>query len=182
MSTKTKFVLSIATMLGTACAAQAQVQNPTLRQARPAIQRQAPSGADENHGFVQIPDQSARMTAVYFDPNRALFNAFTYCASVQLGSSTAKRGLKGEFRFPAFSAMPHVSVQIVSSAAAAPMHVTALNVAEVAEMSGAIETKILVEAETIFDVPANGIFYANVVVTGIPVSPPPTAKAVQLSN
>jgi hypothetical protein len=176
MSTKTKFVLSIVIMLGTACGAQAEGQNSILRQARPAIQRQALSAADNNHGFVQVPDQSTRMTAVYFDPNPALFNAFTYCASVQLGPSASKRGLKGEFRFPAFSATPKVSVQIISSAAAAPMHVTALKMAEVAGMSGAIETQILVEAETIFDVPANGIFYANVVVTGVPVSPPQSAQ------
>jgi hypothetical protein len=119
------------------------------------------------------------MTAVYFDPTPAPFKAFTYCASVQLGPSTSKRGLKGEFRFPTFSATPNVSVQIISSAAAAPMHVTALKIAEVAGMSGAIETQIVVEAETIFDVPANGIFYANVVLTGIPVGPP---QAQRLPN
>jgi hypothetical protein len=179
MSIKTTFALSVAIMLGTACAAQAGVHNPTLRQARPTIQRQAPGGADESHAFVQVADQSTRLTAVYFDPTPALFKAFTYCASVQLGPSTSKRGLKGEFRFPAFSATPNVSVQIISSAAAAPMQVSALKIAEVAGMSGAIETQIVVEAETIFDVPANGIYYANVVVTGLPVSPP---QAQRLHN
>jgi hypothetical protein len=181
MFTKTKFAFSVVIMLGTACTVQAGVQNPTLRQARPTIQRQAPSGAYESHGFVQAPDQSARMAAVYFDPNPAPFKAFTYCASVQLGPSTSKRGLKGEFRFPAFSATPNVSVQIISSAAATPVQVTALKMAEIAGKSGAIETQIVVEAEAIFDVPANGIFYANVVVTGIPVSPP-SAKSAQLSH
>ncbi len=172
MSAKTKLVLSVAVMLGTACTVQAGVQNPALRQARPTIQRQAPSGADERHGVVQVLDRSTRMTAVYFAPTPALFKAFTYCASVQLGPSTSKNGLKGEFRFPTFSATPNVSVQIVSSAAATPMQVTALKMAEIAGTSGAIETQIVVEADAIFDVPANGIFYANVVVTGIPVSPP----------
>ncbi len=182
MFTKTKFVLSIAMMLGTACAAQARVQNPTLRQARPTIQRQATSGANEIHGFVQAPDQSTGLTAVYFDPNPAPFKAFTYCASVQLGPSASKRRLNGEFTFPAFSAMPNVSVQIIASAAATPMQVTALKMAEIAGMSGAVETQIVVEAETIFDVPAKWVFYANVVVTGVPVSPPPSASADQLSH
>ena len=182
MSTKMKFVLSVAIMLGAACTAQAAVHDPTLRQARPTIQRQAPGGADESRGFVRAPDQSTRMAAVYFDPNPAPFKAFTYGASVQLGPSTSKRGLNGEFRFPVFSAMPNVSVQIISSAAATPMQVTALKMAEIAGMSGAIEAQIVVEAETIFDVPANGIFYANVVVTGIPVSPPTSARADQLPH
>jgi hypothetical protein len=182
MCTKRTLALSVAILLGTAWIAQAGVQNPTLRQARPTIERQAPGGADESHGFVQVPDQSTRTTAVYFDPTPAPFKAFTYCASVQLGPSTSKRGLKGEFRFPAFSATPNVSVQIISSAAAAPMQVTALKITEVAGMSGAIETQIVVEAETIFDVPANGIFYANAVVTGVPVSPPASAKTTQLSR
>jgi hypothetical protein len=182
MSTKTTFALSVAIMLGTACSAQARVQDPTLRLARPTIERQARGGTDESHAVAQVSDQSTRMTAVYFDPTPAPFKAFTYCASVQLGPSTSKRGLKGEFRFPAFSATPNVSVQIISSAAAAPMQVTALKITEVAGMSGAIETQIVVEAETIFDVPANGIFYANTVVTGVPVSPPTSATATQLSH
>ena len=175
-------MLFVAIMLGNACSAQAGVQNPTLRQGRPTIQRQAPSGADERHDSVRVPDQNPRMAAVYFDPTPALFKAFTYCASVQLGPSTSKRGLKGEFRFPAFGATPNVSVQIISSAAAAPMQVIAIKMAEVDGMSGAIETEIIVEAETIFDVPANGIYYANTVVTGIPVSPPTSANATQLPH
>jgi hypothetical protein len=37
-----------------------------------------------------------------------------------------------------------------------------------------------VEAETIFDVPANGIYYANLVVTGVPVIPPTKADTAKL--
>ena len=66
--------------------------------------------------------------------------------------------------------------------AATPMHVIALEIAEIAGISEEVETQIVVEAETIFDVPANGIFYANVVVTGVPVNPSPSAKAAQLSR
>jgi hypothetical protein len=97
MSTKTKVVLSVAIMLGTACAAQAGIQDPFLHQAGPTIQRQTPSGAYESHGFVQAADQSTRMAAVYFDPRPALFKAFSYCASVPLGPSTSKQSLKGAF-------------------------------------------------------------------------------------
>jgi hypothetical protein len=180
MFTKAKFLLSVVVLLGAACAAQAGAQDPTLRQARPTAQRQAAKGIDESRAFAQAPNQSAPIAAVYFDPNPAPFKAFTYGASVQLAPLTSKRSLKGELRFPLFSASPNVSVQIISSAAAAPMHVTALKIAEIAGASGAMETQIVVEAETIFNVPASGIFYANVVVTGVPVSPPPSARADQL--
>jgi hypothetical protein len=122
------------------------------------------------------------MTAIYFDPNPATFKAFTYCASVQLGPSTSKRVLQGEFRFPIFSATPNVSVQIISSTAAAPMQVYALRIEEISGISGAVETQIVVEAETIFDVPANGIYYANLVVTGVPVIPPTNGNSAKLPN
>jgi hypothetical protein len=176
MFADTKFVLSVAIMLGTASAAQAATQHPTNRQTRSIVQRQVPTSAYGSDSIASAAGQITRMTAVYFDPNPAAFKAFTYCASVQLSPSTSKRMLQGEFRFPLFSATPNVSVQIISSTAAAPMQVTALKIAEIAGMSGAIETQIVVEAETIFDVPASGIFYANVVVTGDPVSPPSSAS------
>jgi hypothetical protein len=40
--------------------------------------------------------------------------------------------------------------------------------------------QIVVEAETIFDVPANGIYYANLVVTGVPVIPPTNGNSAKL--
>jgi hypothetical protein len=80
--------------------------------------------------------------------------------------------VQGEFRFPAFSATPNVSVQIVSSIAGAPMQVHALKIQEVPGISGGTETQIAVEAETIFDVSPGGLYYANLVVTGVPVVPP----------
>jgi hypothetical protein len=48
--------------------------------------------------------------------------------------------------------------------------------------SGAVETKIVIEAETIFDIPASGFYFANLVVTGIPVIPPPKSESVGLSH
>ena len=48
------------------------------------------------------------------------------------------------------------------------MQVYALKIEEILGTSGAVETQIVVEAETIFDVPANGIYYANLVVIGVP--------------
>jgi hypothetical protein len=86
--------------------------------------------------------------------------------------STSKRVLQGEFRLPIFSATPNVSVQIISSAAAAPMQVYAVKIQEIAGISGAVETQIVVEAHTIFDVSPGGLYYANLVVTGVPVVPP----------
>ena len=178
MLTRTRIVLSVAITFGTACAALAAGQHASPRHGGPTVvQRQASSGADESYRLVQPPDQSTRATAVYFDPNPTPFEAFIYCASVQLGLSASRKGLKGEFRFPVFSAAPNISVQIISSAAAPPTHVSAIKVAEISAMSGPVETQIVVEAETIFDVAAHGIFYANIVVTGIPVTPPSKAKS-----
>jgi hypothetical protein len=102
MFTNTKSVLSVAIMLGTASVALAAPRYPTDRQA-------------EATSMAPAPGQITRMSAEYFNPNPATFKAFTYCASVPLGPSISKRVLQGEFRFPAFSATPNVSVQIISS-------------------------------------------------------------------
>jgi hypothetical protein len=182
MFTKIKFVLSVAVVLGTACAAQTAAQHPTDRQTESIVRHQVPASAYESDSVAPAPAQSARTTATYFDPNPATFKAFTYCASVQLGPSTSKRVLQGEFRFPIFSATPNVSVQIISSTAAAPMQVYALRIEEISGISGAVGTQIVVEAETIFDVPANGIYYANLVVTGVPVIPPTNGNSAKLPN
>ena len=53
---------------------------------------------------------------------------------------------------------------------------------EIPGISGGIKTQIVVEAETIFDVPANGIYYANLVVTGVPVIPPTNGNSAKLPN
>jgi hypothetical protein len=52
-------------------------------------------------------------------------------------------------------------------------------IAEIPGISGPLETKIVVEAEAIFDIPANGIYYANLVVTGVPVIPPTISNSAQ---
>jgi hypothetical protein len=178
MFTKTQIVLSAAIALGTASTAPAMTKLPTDGQAGPMVQ--GPTSAYGSDRVAPAPGQITRMTAEYFVPNPAPFKAYTYCASVQLGPSTSKRVLHGEFRFPVFSATPSVSVQIISSISAAPMQVSALKIEEISETSGTVETQIVVEAETIFDVPANGIYYANLVVIGVPAIPPTTSNSAQL--
>jgi hypothetical protein len=177
MFTNTKFVLSVAIMLGTACVAQAAAQHPNGRETGSILQHQVTTRVPGNDSSDPAPGQSM---AVYFDPNPAPFKAFTYCASVPLGPSTSKRVLQGEFRFPVFSATPNVSVQIISSIGAVPMQVRTLKIEEIPGISGPVETQIVVEAETIFDVPAGGIYYANLVVIGVPVIPPTKANSAEL--
>src|SRR5258705_1324194 len=171
MFTNAKLALCIAVVLGSVSAAQTAPQHSTARHTGSIIQYQLPRSASGEASFAPAPEQSVA-AAIYFDPNPAPFDAFTYCASVLLTPSTSKRVVQGEFRFPAFSATPNVSVQIISSIAGAPMQVHALKIQEVPEISGDTETQIAVEAETIFDVSPGGLYYANLVVTGVPVVPP----------
>jgi hypothetical protein len=90
---------------------------------------------------------------------------------VLLTPSTSKRVVQGEFTFPAFRAMPNVSVQIISSIGGADAG-HALKIQEVPEILVGTETQIVVEAQTLFDVSPGGIYYANLVVTGVPIVPP----------
>ena len=69
MFTKMKFVLSVAVVLGTACAAQTAAQHPTDRQTEFIVRHQVPASAYESDSVAPAPAQSARMTATYFDPN-----------------------------------------------------------------------------------------------------------------
>jgi hypothetical protein len=172
MFNNAKLALCVAAMLGSTSAAQTAPQHPTIRQTESIAQHQVSRSASGDDGLASALGQSARANAVYFDPSPAPFNAFTYCASVLLTPSTSKRVVQGEFRFPAFRAPPNVSVQIISSIAGAPMQVHALKIQEVPEISVGAETQIVVEAQTIFDVSPGGLYYANVVVTGVPVVPP----------
>ena len=52
------------------------------------------------------------------------------------------------------------------------MQVHSLKIQEVPEISVGTETQIVVEAHTIFDVSPGGLYYANLVVIGVPVVPP----------
>jgi len=52
------------------------------------------------------------------------------------------------------------------------MQVHSLKIQEIPEISVGTETQIVVEAQTLFDVSPCGLYYANVVVTGVPVVPP----------
>jgi hypothetical protein len=172
MFTNTKLALCIAAVLGSVSAAQTAPQHSTVQRTGSIIQYQLPRSASGEASFAPAPEQSVA-AAIYFDANPAPFDAFTYCASVLLTPSTSKRVVQGEFRFPAFSATPNVSVQIISSIGGAPMQVHALKIQEVPGISGRTETQIVVEAVTIFDVSPGGLYYANLVVTGVPVIPPP---------
>jgi hypothetical protein len=181
MSTKTKLVLSVAIVLGTASsAAPAMAQYPIHRETGSTVQRQLPTDARGSSSIAPEPAQNLHTAAVYFDPSPALFKAYTYCASVQLGPSTSKRVLQGEFRFPVFSATPSVSVQIISSISAVPLQVKTLKMVEISGISGPVETQIVVEAETIVDTAAGGFYYANLVLTGVPVSPPTKSDSARL--
>ena len=171
MFTNARLALCVAAVLGSTSAAHTAPQHPTIRQAESTAQHQVSRSASGDDSLAPAPGQSTRANAVYFDPSPAPFNAFTYCASVLLTPSTSKRVVQGEFRFPAFRAMPNVSVQIISSIGGAPMQVHSLKIQEV-EISVGTETQIVVEAQTLFDVSPGGLYYANVVVTGVPVVPP----------
>jgi hypothetical protein len=180
MLTRTKSALSIATVLCTASAALAMAQHPTHREAGSTIQRQEPISAYEGDRVAPEAGRNPRMAAVYFDPNPAPFNAYTYCASVQLRPSASKRVLLGEFSFPAFSAPPNVSVQLISSISAVPMQVKALKMVEIPGDIGSTETHITVVAEPIFDGTASGFYFANLVVTGVPLTPPEKSDSAKL--
>lgn len=177
---KMKFVLSVLAVLGTASAALALTQSPDHRHSTSGFQSQDQMGVDGSDRVALESDVNPRTIVVYFDPAPAPFNAYTYSASAQLVASGSKRRLRGEFRFPVFRATPNVSVQIISSISAVPMRVNALKITETDGSSGAVETRIIVEAGPIFDVPASGVYFANLVVTGIPVSPSTGSKPAQL--
>jgi hypothetical protein len=181
LSGKMTCVLSLAAVLGTASAALAMVQHPAHREEMSAVQVH-PTSTYAGDRAVPQPPRNGRMDAVYYEPTPALFNAYAYCASVQLAASSSNHKLQGEFRFPRFSAAPNVSVQIMASISAVPMRVSAVQMSETVGPSGAVETKIVVEAETIFDIRASGFYFANLVITGIPVIPPPQSESVGISH
>ena len=182
MPAKMKFVLSVLAVLGTASAALALTQSPDHRHSTSVFQSQDQIGVDGSDRIALDSDVNPRQTVVYFDPAPAPFNAYTYSASAQLVASGSKRTLQGEFRFPVFTATPNVSVQIISSISAVPTQVRAVKISEMVGQSGATETQVIVEAEPIFGVPAGGIYFANLVVTGVPVSPPTASSHIQLTG
>ena len=179
MPAKMNFVLSVLVIIGTASTAFALTQSPD-HNSTSVFQSQDQMGGDGSDRVAPESDLNPRQTVVYFDPTPAPFNAYTYSASAQLVASGSKRRLHGEFRFPVFRAAPNVSVQIISSISAVPMRVNALKITETEGSSGSVETRIIVEAEPIFDVPASGVYFANLVLTGIPVTPSTGSKPVQL--
>jgi len=180
LSARLKFVLSTLAVLGTASAALAMTQSSAHRHSTPAFRFQYQISVQSSDPAALDSDRNSHQSAVYFEPTPASFNAYTYCASAQLGATSSKRSLQAEFRFPAFSVTPNVSVQVISSISAVPMRVRAVRISEIRDPSEVRETRIIVEAEPIFDVPAGGFYFANLLVTGIPVSPPTVSKPSQL--
>lgn len=171
MLAKRESILLVSVVFGLASVAHAAPGHPNRSLTISAAPQQVSVGYGSS-GAAWGRKEPTHVAAVYFGANPTTFGAYTYTASVQLVGSGSKRGLKGELRFPAFSSSPAVSVQIIASAAATSVQVTAVKVSEISERHDTTETQIIVETETIFDVPANGLFYANVVVMGVPVSPP----------
>jgi hypothetical protein len=133
------------------------------------------------HNEMMPREMLINTAAAYFDPSPAPLNAYTYSASVRLMPLAFKAVMQGEFRFPAFQTTPSVSVQIISSIGAVPLQVKTVKISEFAGRSGSMETQIVVQAEPLFNLVASGVYYANVVVTGVPVTPP-TSNPSELLN
>jgi hypothetical protein len=180
MSARFKFVLCTLIVVSTASAGLAMAQSPAQGHSTPVSQSPDQVIVYRSDRVPPDSDQNSHRSAVYFEPTPAPFNAYTYSASAQLVASGSKRTLQGEFRFPVFRTTPNVSVQIISSITAAPMRIRAVKISEPLGQSGAAETQIIVEAEPIFDVPAGGFYFANLVVTGVPVSPATASSPTQL--
>jgi hypothetical protein len=190
MLTRAKIVLCIAAALSTdslapVMAQDVMAQDVMAQDPRPAgsgIQRQIAAGVDAKDRFSSAVDQTSHLTARYFDPNPAPSKAYTYAASVRLHPSSSKRIWLGELTFPAFNGTPTVSVQIISSISAMPMQVKSLKMIENPDSLDPVETRIVVEAEPIFDGVPSGFYFANLVVTGVPVSAPGQLGSAKLSN
>jgi hypothetical protein len=182
MCTRAKIALSIAAVLGTISLAPATAQNPDSRQAGSRIPRQIVAIVDATDRFSAPPEQASHPTATDFNPAPAPSKASTYAASVRLHPSTSKRIWLGELSFPAFAGTPAVSVQIISSIGAMPMQVKSLKMVETPGTSDPIETRIIVEAEPIFDGVPSGFYFANLVVTGVPAKAAAPSGSARLSN
>jgi hypothetical protein len=178
-SNRFKFALFALAALGTVSAGLALAQSPAQRQSEPRSPSQYQAIVYGGDRLAPDPDsdRDPHQSAVYSEPAAAPFNAYTYSASAQLVASGSKRTLQGQFRFPVFKSTPNVSVQIISSISAVPMWVRAVKISEIVGQSGAAETQIIVEAEPIFNVSAGGFYFANLLVTGVPVSPPTESHA-----
>jgi hypothetical protein len=179
MFIRAKIVLSTAAVLGIISLAPATAQDPVSRQTESRSQRQAAARVDANDRVSLAPDRTSQLTATYFDPTPAPSKAYIYAASVRLHPSTSKRIWIGELSFPAFNGTPAVSVQIISSISAMPMQVKSL---KMVENPASLETRMIVEAEPIFDGVPSGFYFANLVVTGVPVRALGQSGSAKLSD
>lgn len=178
MSTNINCLLVVVSTLG---ASDALTYSPVHTHPNATMPREMLINSRESNDRVSDTAHLPGTAAVYFDASPAPLSAYTYSASVRLMPSASKSVLQGEFRFPAFRTTPSVSVQIISSIGAMPLQVKTVRVSESASSSGNMETQIIVQAEPLFNLAASGLYYANVVVMGVPLMPP-TSNFSELLN
>jgi hypothetical protein len=95
---------------------------------------------------------------------------YIWCGYEELIPVADDRVLTGNFTLPAFKSVPTVSAQIVTSVGSALVVIYA---AKIEESGDPLITNIVVEAETIANISPLGSYYLNIIVTGVPVDPPP---------
>jgi hypothetical protein len=103
-------------------------------------------------------------------PYATLDDAVTYCTSEQLFPAPGDTVISGSVILPAFKSTPAVSAQITAGIGAEIVQIYAVKIVTIPGTPPAVE--IAVEATTVPPTPpAAGIYYLNLVVTGIPASP-----------
>jgi hypothetical protein len=100
---------------------------------------------------------------VHSDP--ATHGHVSFCATGEMTTPTNSPHVRGiEFRIPRLRNCPSVSVQIVHSVGAPPLVVYACKIND--NVGGM--TQIAIEAQTLEDQPAAGLYHCNIVAIGIP--------------
>ena len=97
-----KFVLSVAVVLGTACAAQTAAQHPTDRQTELIVRHQVPASAYESDSVAPAPAQSARTTAHTSIRNPAR-SKHSHIAHRYSSVRRPRTGVAGRVQIPQFS-------------------------------------------------------------------------------
>jgi hypothetical protein len=111
------------------------------------------------------------VTVQIWGPYATIDDAVTYCSSEQI-SPTSPGGtvVSGAVSLPAFKSTPNVSAQITTGVGAVMVQIYAVKIVTIPGAVPAVE--IAVEATTVPPTPpAAGIYYLNLVVTGVPVDP-----------
>jgi hypothetical protein len=100
--TKPRFMISSATVLSNAFTALALTSYSTHSEGGSAIQSPTPVSTYGLDHIAAEPGANSRLRAVYFDPAPALFNAYTYGASVQFRSINVETRVAGRVHVPGF--------------------------------------------------------------------------------